>query len=111
MQPNEYECYINQSRAKVAVFEEEIWHKIKRERNKFEYLQWIIVISNHLYTNLDALDYHYLLDHASNELEPTQRTSEEPIKWNSGDDFEKATKNLAPKKELIEVAIEQKCLR
>src|SRR5690606_10940656 len=65
----DYEYILNNSRAKVLVVHEDLWNKIKENRDRFAYLQHVIVISENATVSRNALDYNSLIKSASEELE------------------------------------------
>lgn len=81
MKPQDYEYFLNHSRAKVLLIDEEVWNTIKEYRNRFIFLKKVIVISETGYRHPDGIDYHEFINPASTELEAERTTSEDPAFW------------------------------
>jgi benzoate-CoA ligase family protein len=81
MKPQDYEYFLNHSRAKVLLIQEEVWNTIKENRDRFIFLKDVIVISETGYTGPDATDYYEFINLASTDLEVERTTSEDPAFW------------------------------
>jgi len=81
MQPHDYEYFLNHSRAKVLIIEEDIWNGIKELRNRFVFLKHVIVISHTHITNSEELNYYDLVRDASTQLDTARTTSQDTAFW------------------------------
>ncbi|WP_066067877.1 benzoate-CoA ligase family protein [Neobacillus soli] len=81
MKPQDYEYFLNHSRAKVLLIQEEVWNAIKENRDRFIFLRDVIVISENGYSFTDAFDYDEFINPASSELEAELTISEDPAFW------------------------------
>ncbi|UAC49833.1 benzoate-CoA ligase family protein [Bacillus aquiflavi] len=81
MKPDDYEYFLNHSRAKVLVVHAELWEKIKLYRERFVFLKEVIVIEGD--ETVGAHFYHFddLLHVASNELITEKTTLEDAAFW------------------------------
>lgn len=81
MKPQDYEYFLNHSRAKVLLIEENVWNTIKDNRDRFIFLQHVIVRSETGCQYPDVFDYFEFVGPASNELEAALTASEDPAFW------------------------------
>ncbi len=81
MKPQDYEYFLNHSRAKVLLIEEDMWNTIKENRDRFIFLKHVIVISENGYSQPEAIDYYEFIKHASTDLEAERTSSEDPAFW------------------------------
>ncbi|PLR78752.1 benzoate-CoA ligase family protein [Bacillus sp. V3-13] len=81
MTPDDYEYFLNNSRAKVLVVHEDFWKKIQHYKNRFVFLKQVIVISGHPYSFSDAIDFHEFIHDASPELNVESTCAEDPAFW------------------------------
>ena len=82
MTPTDYEYFLNNSRAKVLVIQQEIWQKIKMNKDKFLFLQHIIIIAD----DKDLLEeeeilFTDLLNEGSTDLTAEWTTMEDTAFW------------------------------
>jgi benzoate-CoA ligase family protein len=81
MKPQDYEYFLNHSRAKVLLIQEEVWNTLKEYKGHFIFLKNVIVISENGYRNPDAIDFYDFINPAASELEVEWTTSEDPAFW------------------------------
>ncbi|WP_284036967.1 benzoate-CoA ligase family protein [Neobacillus sp. 114] len=81
MKPQDYEYFLNHSRAKVLLVEEHVWNTIKDNRERFIFLKHVIVVSETGYHKPDGMDYVEFVEPASTELKAALTTSEDPAFW------------------------------
>ncbi len=81
MKPQDYEYFLNHSRAKVLLIQEEVWNEIRENRDRFIFLKNVIVISEKGYPNADGIDYYEFINPASADLETERTNSEDPAFW------------------------------
>ncbi|MFQ6080449.1 MAG: benzoate-CoA ligase family protein [Candidatus Bathyarchaeia archaeon] len=76
--PEEYEYLLNDSRARVAIVDEEYVDKIEKIRDELRYLKNLIVIGE---ARGDQLSYYELLKESSTELEAVDLSKDEILLW------------------------------
>ncbi|TDK62383.1 benzoate-CoA ligase family protein [Bacillus salipaludis] len=81
MKPKDYEYFLNHSRSRVLVIQEDVWETIKENRDRFIFLKYIIVISETGTLYEDTIDYDEFISQASSELEDAVTTSEDQAFW------------------------------
>jgi benzoate-CoA ligase family protein len=81
MTPDDYEYFLNNSRARALVIHEEFWNKIRHLKLRFHYLKHVIVISESAVIEENVNDYNMLINEASNELEAAHTTFNDQAFW------------------------------
>lgn len=81
MTESDYEYFLNNSRAKALVIHQEIWEKIRHQREKFIFLEHIVVISDEPVIEKNILDFHAIVNSASPELEPFPSHADDTGFW------------------------------
>jgi benzoate-CoA ligase family protein len=81
MQPADYEYFLNNSRAKVLVVHAELWESIEHLKERFVYLEYVIVCNESVVNREDVLDFTTLINRESTELETVYTTYDDPAFW------------------------------
>ena len=81
MQPKDYEYFLNHSRAKALIIEEEIWDSLKEYRNRFVFLKYVIVISHTHRVNSGEWNYYDLTQGASPHLDFARTNTQDAAFW------------------------------
>ena len=81
MQSKDYEYFLNNSRARVLVINEEYWLKIQHIKSRLPYLKEIIVISRSTCKEKDVIDYHVIMNSASKILDSEHTTTNDTGFW------------------------------
>nr|WP_309101521.1 benzoate-CoA ligase family protein [Fredinandcohnia onubensis] len=81
LQPGDYEYLLNHSRSKVLVIHEDLWSKIKANRERFVFLQHVIVVTENTTVDGNEIDYHELIRNESTELESFLSVKDDPAFW------------------------------
>lgn len=81
LQPGDYEYLLNHSRSKVLVIHEDLWSKIKANRERFVFLRHVIVITENTSVEENEIDFHELINHASPNLESFMSVKDDPAFW------------------------------
>lgn len=77
---DDYEYFINDSRARALVIESDLWETLKDRRERFVFLRDVIVIDNEgRYPNCQ--DFHQLMADQSDVLEYAPTTYDDPAFW------------------------------
>jgi benzoate-CoA ligase len=76
--PEEYEYLLNDSRAKVAIVDEEYVGKIEKIKGKLRYLKSLVVVGE---ARDDQLSYYDLIKEASSNLEAVDLPKDEVVLW------------------------------
>ncbi|SEA21406.1 benzoate-CoA ligase [Thalassobacillus cyri] len=80
IQPQDYEYFLNHSRAKVFVVHKDIWEEIKEYKSRFLFLKHVIVLSDETpYT--EEIDFYEFINNRSPELETAYTSSEDTAFW------------------------------
>jgi benzoate-CoA ligase len=81
MAPLDYEYFLNNSRARAVVIQDEVWNKISHLRDRFLYLKHVIVISESATTDSSVYDYHCLVSGQPTSLEPAHTETNDEAFW------------------------------
>ncbi|WP_449539011.1 benzoate-CoA ligase family protein [Ferdinandcohnia sp. Marseille-Q9671] len=81
LQPQDYEYLLNHSRSKILVVHEDLWNKIKADRDRFVYLQHVIVVTENTPVDSNEIDYYEFVNNASKELESFLSVKDDPAFW------------------------------
>ncbi|OMP67287.1 benzoate-CoA ligase family protein [Domibacillus epiphyticus] len=82
MKPGDYEYYLNKSRAKALIIHEDLWENISAFRDKFLYLQHVIIISDDR-EKLSGRDYQYweLIKSAPDNVKTSYTCGDDAAFW------------------------------
>jgi benzoate-CoA ligase family protein len=81
MTPEDYEYFLNNSRAKVLVVHQEIWGKIQNYRDHFVFLKHVIVVGGDSIYYQEVIGFHDFIQSASTELAADKTSAEDPAFW------------------------------
>ncbi|MBD8005858.1 benzoate-CoA ligase family protein [Bacillus norwichensis] len=82
MQPDDYEYYLNNSRAKTLIIHEILWRQISHLRQRFIFLKHVIVISENAgELSDDTLDFQQLLDSQEIGFQSPYTCYDDPAFW------------------------------
>ncbi|KJE28806.1 benzoate-CoA ligase family protein [Geobacillus kaustophilus] len=82
MQPSDYEYFLNNSRAKVLVIHEDLWERLQPIRERFAFLQDVIVIHENANSSIEGtLSFHRLLARTDKELEAAPTNKDDAAFW------------------------------
>jgi benzoate-CoA ligase family protein len=81
MQPSDYEYFLNNSRAKAIIVQEDIWNKIECLRERFIYLQHVIVISESVNSYENTINFEDWYSLESTELIASTTTYDDSAFW------------------------------
>ncbi|MEI2400892.1 AMP-binding protein, partial [Paenibacillus phytohabitans] len=81
LQPQDYEYLLNHSRSKVLVVHEDLWSKIKANRDRFVFLQHVIVVTENTSVDANEIDFHELIHNKSTQLESFMSVKDDPAFW------------------------------
>ena len=81
MQPDDYEYFLNHSRAKTLIVHEDFWDKLEKNRDRFVFLKEVIVIGETEKSNSNLIQFNQFINQASAKLEVGITTKEDPAFW------------------------------
>lgn len=81
MTSDDYEYFLNNSRAKVLVVHEDFWEKIRPNKDRFVFLKHVIVIGGEPSANQNAINFHEFIQDASRELDAEKTCAEDSAFW------------------------------
>lgn len=87
MHPSDYEYFLNNSRAKVLIAHLDLWNAISHLKDRFLYLQHVILIDESDYAESftdhtrGIFDFWEWMERASDTLEAAHTTSDDPAFW------------------------------
>ncbi|MGG6440515.1 benzoate-CoA ligase family protein [Saccharococcus caldoxylosilyticus] len=82
MQPSDYEYFLNNSRAKGLIIHEDLWANIQHLKDRFLFLEHIIVINESVNKLPDGtIDFYRLLNRASKMLETAPTNRDDAAFW------------------------------
>ncbi|WP_034725746.1 benzoate-CoA ligase family protein [Calidifontibacillus oryziterrae] len=81
MKPKDFEYFLNNSRSKVLVIQQDLWDTIKEDRQNFLYLEHIFVISTQAVNEAGVKDYCSWVEQASSELRSAHTCKSDAAFW------------------------------
>ncbi|MED3906763.1 benzoate-CoA ligase family protein [Geobacillus thermodenitrificans] len=82
MQSSDYEYFLNNSRAKGLVIHEDLWEQLEPARERFAFLEHVIVIYESANKVLEGtLSYHQLIHRAAKELTAAPTNKDDAAFW------------------------------
>lgn len=81
MHPSDYEYFLNNSRAKACIAHRDIWEKIRPLKNRFYYLQHVVLIGETPSGDENALSFSQWMAEQSGELECAHTSKDDVAFW------------------------------
>ncbi|KAB2330497.1 benzoate-CoA ligase family protein [Cytobacillus depressus] len=81
MTHDDFEYFLNNSRARILVIHEDFWKKIENNRDRFIFLKHVIVIGQEKNSEKEIVHFQDFIKDSSDQLEAFKTTFEDPAFW------------------------------
>jgi benzoate-CoA ligase family protein len=81
MQPSDYEYFLNHSRARLLIVHQDLWEKIVPFRERFVFLEQVIVIGENAFRWEGVQDFHRMMEEAGSDFAIATTCADDAAFW------------------------------